>query len=111
MATKKQPKKIITEMVTDVSPYEMEGTLQQVLTQVQQWIVDHGPDARLNWDGDHWPQYSDSPSPRYEININREETDVEYQKRIADETLKQTLQDARDRKELERLQAKFGAKK
>ena len=110
MAKKIQPKKIITEMVTDVSPSEMEGTLQQVLAQVQQWVTNHGPDARLNWDGDHWPRYSDSPSPRYEININREETDAEYQKRIADETLKETLQDSRDRKEYARLQGKFGAK-
>ena len=110
MAKKTQPKKIITEMVTDVSPYEMEGTLQQVLTQIQQWITNHGPDARLNWNGDYWAQYSDSPSPRYEININREETDVEYQKRIADETLKQTQQDARDKKEYDRLQKKFGVK-
>ena len=110
MAKKTQPKKIITEMVTDVSPYEMDGTLQQVLTQIQQWITNHGPDARLNWDGDHWQRYSDSPSPRYEININREETDVEYQKRIADETLKQTQQDARDKKEYDRLQKKFGVK-
>ena len=110
MTKKIQPKKIITEMVTDVSPSEMEGTLQQVLAQVQQWVTNHGPDARLNWDGDHWPRYSDSPSPRYEININREETDAEYQKRIADETLKETLQDSRDRKEYARLQGKFGAK-
>ena len=108
MAKKTQPKKIITKMVTNVSPYEMEGTLQQVLTQIQQWITNHGPDARLNWNGDYWQQYSDSPSPRYEININREETDVEYQKRIADETLKQTQQDARDKKEYDRLQKKFG---
>lgn len=108
MAKKTQPKKIITEMVTDVSPYEMEGTLQQVLTQVQQWITNHGPDARLNWNADHWPLNSDSPSPRYEININREETDAEYQKRIADETLKEILQDSRDRKEYDRLQRKFG---
>ena len=110
MAKKTQPKKIITEMVTDVSPYEMEGTLQQVLTQIQQWITNDGPDARLKWNGDHWPQYSDSPCPRYEINITREETDVEYQKRIADETLKQTQQDARDKKEYDRLQKKFGVK-
>jgi hypothetical protein len=109
--TKKQSKKIITVMVNDVSTWELEGKLSDVSALIQEWIKKYGADARLNWDPDYWPQYNDSPSPRYEIKIDREETDAEYEKRIEAENFSKNLHEAREREEFERLQKKFGAKK
>lgn len=103
-------KKIITVTLTDVSPYELEGTLADVAGQIQIWIKQYGPTARLNWDPDNWPQYNDSPSPQYDIRHDREETDEEYNKRIVSEDIQRSTQDERDRKEFERLAKKFGAK-
>ena len=111
MAKKAPPKKItVTDMLNDVSPYELEGTLQQLSEQVQTWITQYGPTARFNWDPDYWPQYNDSPSPRYEIKIDREETDGEQAIRLEKEAIAKSAQENRERKEFERLQKKFGAK-
>lgn len=107
----KSKKKVISVMLTDVSPYELEGTLGEVQATINRWITEHGIDSRLNWDPDYWPQYNDSPSPRYEIKINREETDEEFDKRIKHEALQQSQQEARELAELERLQKKFAGKK
>jgi hypothetical protein len=103
-------RKIITVSLTEVSPYELEGTLASLLDQVQTWIDQHGPSARLNWDPDNWPQYNDSASPQYDIRHDREETDEEYNKRIVSEDIQRSTQDERDRKEFDRLAKKFGAK-
>ena len=110
MAKKAPPKKIITEMLNDVSPYELEGTLEQLLIQVQTWISQYGLTARFNWDPDNWPQYNDSPSPRYEIKIDREETDKEQAIRLEKEEEKKQSQEARDLAEYKRLQKIFGVK-
>jgi len=103
-------KRIITVNLSEVSPYELEGTLADVAGQIQIWIEQHGPTARLNWEPDHWPQYNDSPSPQYSIRHDREETDTEYNKRIVEEDIQRSTQDERDRKEFERLAKKFGKK-
>jgi hypothetical protein len=103
-------KKIITVSLSDISPYELEGTLADVKNQIQSWIEQYGPTARLNWNPDHWPQYNDSPAPQYDIRHDREETDEEYKKRIEQEAIQKSLQDERDRKEFERLSKKLGVK-
>jgi hypothetical protein len=111
MVKKVPPKKhIITVPAYEISPYELEGPLGDIRILIDKWIQEHGSDARLNWDPDNWPQYQDSPSPQYEIMVSREETDAEFDKRVTEERIRQEAQDARDRKELERLQAKFGVK-
>jgi len=103
-------KRIITVSLSEVSPYELEGTLADVAGQIQIWIEQHGPTARLNWEPDHWPQYNDSPSPQFNIRHDREETDEEYKKRLDEEATQKTIQDERDRKDFERLSKKFGKK-
>ena len=103
-------KKIITVSLSEVSPYELEGTLADVAGQIQIWIEQYGPTARLNWDPDYWPRYNDSPSPQYDIRHDREETDDEYNKRIVKEDIQRSTQDERDRKEFERLSKKLGVK-
>jgi len=111
MTKKAPPKKVVTDMLTDVSPHELEGTLQQLSEQIQSWITQYGPAARLSWDPDYWPQYNDSPSPRYEIKVDREETDKEQAIRLETEERKRAVQERLERMEFERLQAKFGATK
>jgi hypothetical protein len=103
-------KKIITVSVSEVSPYEFEGTLVDLRNQLYAWIDLYGPTARISWDPDHWPQYNDSPSPQYDIMVSREETDEEYNKRIKEEAVQKSVQEERDRKEFERLAKKFGGK-
>ena len=80
-------KKIITVSLSEISPYELEGTLADVRNQIQSWIEQYGPTARLNWDPDNWPQYNDSPSPQYDIRHDREETEEEYKKRLVYEAI------------------------
>lgn len=65
----------------------------------------------MDWNSNHWEPYDSSASPRFEVRISREENDAEYKKRVADETAISAAGDERDRKEFERLQSKFGAKK
>ena len=105
-----EKKQVITVDVEDISPYEFDSTLGNVKARIDDLITKYGVDARLDWDPDYWPQYNDGPSPRYNVKISREETDVEFDKRIAKDAADISARDARERKEFERLQAKFGAK-
>jgi hypothetical protein len=83
----KQKKRQIRETLGDVSPYELEGTLEDLRDRVNQWIEDHGPTAKLDWDAYFHHDYDHDPSPRYNIVRDREENDEEYDKRIAKENL------------------------
>jgi hypothetical protein len=103
-------KQIITVDVEDISPYDFESTLGNVKARIEDFIAKYGIDARLSWDPNFWYQYDSSPSPRFNVSINREETDAEYDKRILNEKTNASMQEERERKEFERLQSKFGAK-
>jgi len=103
-------KRIIAVQVTDISPYEFEGTLAQIKSQIDSWLQSHGPEARIEWEPDYWPQYNDSPSPRFNLKIEREETDTEYSMRVAKEKEHKAALTERDRKEYERLKKQFGEK-
>lgn len=106
--TAKISKKIITTDVDTISPYELASTLNNLKEQIDRWIASYGPDARLNYDRNGSDPYSDSPE--FQIQVQREETDEEYEKRIRDEKEWIDSRDKHDRKEFERLQKKFGAK-
>lgn len=106
----KSKKKIITVSATNVSPYELEGTLADIRDQINDWIDKYGPVARLDWDPCNWPQYSNSPAPQYNVMVSREETDEEYKKRLNVEAMQKSAIEERDRKEFDRLQTKFGKK-
>ena len=108
--TKTPTKKIIREMVDDVSPYELTGTLKQLADQIQGYIDQHGPEARLDWNKYHYHDYDNEASPRFEIYRDREETDEEYDRRTIKENIDKQMIEAREREEFERLQKKFGVK-
>lgn len=107
---KKIVKRVIELEVTDLSPYELDGTLEQVKKRIEELIEQYGAEARLSWDADYWPQYQDSPSPRYDVKISREETDAEYEDRIRKEQEQKDAIERRERADFERLQKKFGSK-
>lgn len=106
----KNNKMIITETVEDIRPYEFDNTLSGLKTKIEELIALYGPDASLNWDGNHYEPYDENPSPRFEIQINREETDAECDLRLQKMENYNKIQEERERKEFERLQAKFGGK-
>jgi hypothetical protein len=104
-------RKIVREQLTDVSPYDLDGTLADMLDRVNQWIEDYGVNARLDWDAHFHHDYDSNPSPRFNIVRDREENDEEYNRRIAKEKLDKQIGEARELAELERLQKKFAGKK
>ncbi len=77
--------------------YETLGDFKKSL---DEWIKKHGPDARF----EYYEEYGD----RYlAIMAEREETDREYNKRLEEEAHWKAIAEERDRKEFERLKAKY----
>lgn len=105
---KKSPKRMVSDIRNDISPYDFEGSLADLQVRICQWIEQYGPGARIDWDPNFHYSYDPDPSPRYNITVDREETDDEYKDRLAQEKKWQDDRDARDRAEFERLQKKFG---
>lgn len=103
----KQKKKIVRDMLQDVSPYDIDCTLEDLQTKVNRWVTEYGRDARLEWDPHHYESYNPDPSPRFRIMADREETDEEYKVRIETERVQKAIIEARELAELERLQKKF----
>lgn len=105
------PKKLIKSVQVDThDPYEFEGTLKNVQQFIEGLIAQHGPDAELDWNPDHWEHYDNETIPRlrFEVTVQRDETDEEFNKRVSAETAQKEAQDARDKAEFERLKQKFG---
>jgi hypothetical protein len=107
----KSKKRQVRDTLGDISPYELEGSLQDLRARVDQWIEDHGADARLDWDAYFHHAYDHDPSPRYNIVRDREETDDEYERRTIKEKIDKQMTEERERAEFERLQKKFAGKK
>lgn len=107
----KQKKRTVREHLGDVSPYELEMTLADLRGRINDWIDLYGPTARLDWDAHFQHEYDPNPSPRFNIVRDREETDEEYDRRVAKEKVDRQALEARELAELERLQKKFAGKK
>jgi hypothetical protein len=103
-------RKIISEAITEISPYELETTLGKLSERINELISTYGTEAKLDWDPNRNFPYDSSPSPVYYIRVNREETDVEYLARLACEKDARILQDKRDLADFMRLQKKLGLK-
>jgi hypothetical protein len=98
----------ITDMVDDVSTWEFEGTLATVLERVQALIQKHGPDARLDYNRNFYYDYDNDPTPRFELYVEREENDEEFNKRLAEQAEYDRQREAAEKAEFERLSKKFG---
>lgn len=106
----KSKKLIISETVSEVSPYELETSLEKLRNRFDDWITQYGPNAKFNWDPDNWVQYADSPSPQFTIKVEREETDKEHEQRISVGKAQKAEKENRERQEYERLRKLFGEK-
>jgi len=101
-------RKIITVTAHTVSPYDFEGTLENLLKEVKALIDEYGSKARLDYDPHHSEPYSSEASPQFGVLVSREETEEEYQSRVAVEKALGDDREARERAEFERLSKKFG---
>lgn len=100
----------ITVTAEQMSPDNFEGTLSDVSAYVNTLILEHGMDARLCFEADHWEAYDSNPSPTYWIKVTRPETDAEWKKRLEDYEAKKAEQQARDLADYERLKNKLYGK-
>ena len=80
-------------------------TLKNAHEYIQSLIVEYGEGATLEWE---YPSYEGEVGRLY-LSKERFETDEEMAARILLEEQHEQDREARDRKEFERLQAKFGA--
>jgi hypothetical protein len=103
-------RKMISEVVGNLMPYEFEGKLADVIEQLNHYVKEYGPDAVLDWDEYFQYPYDQGHSPRFLIRRERAETDEERILRLQDEKASQKKRDERERAEYERLAAKYGAK-
>lgn len=103
-----KPRKIsVRDYRCDVSPYELEGTLVDLRNRLNDWIDSYGPTAKLDWDAHFQHEYDPTPSPRFNIVVDREETDEEFDKRLVKEKYNRQLRETAERVEFERLKKKF----
>jgi hypothetical protein len=101
-------KRIIQETIEEVSPHTFDCTLDDVKKMIDGWIKEHGPNAYLDWDPDHWREYDSGPSPIFYLRVEREETDEEREEALAEIQRKAQERTDRDRAEYMRLKEKFG---
>ncbi len=102
-------KKVITVVAYSFSPSNFEGTLESIQKEIETLIKEYGKDARLDYNKYFYYPYEREASPQYEVMINREETDEEYETRIGKEQAMAVEREAREKAEFERLSKKFGA--
>jgi len=111
MATKKSKKKIKDVEVEVFSPYELDGMLGDIVAKLVVYVEQYGADARLDYSS---YGYSRSPyegdSPGFRIIVQEEESDEEYAARIAKEKEEAKDIESKERKQLEVLLKKYGAK-
>ena len=75
--------------------------LKDFASKIDEYINQYGGDAEIRF-------YSCYDEPEAEIITRREETDEEYSKRLTLEEQSKNRQDFHDRREWERLKAKYG---
>ena len=102
----KKRKKI--DQLSEVSPYLFEGSLDKVRKEIDTLISLYGSDATLDWEPDFYYPYDSRPSPRFTVTKERDETDEECNKRIANEARTSKEREENERREFERLYKKFG---
>lgn len=101
-------RKNIRERADDIATWEFEGPLSLVLERVQELIKQHGPSAHVTYNRHFYYDYDNEPTPRYELYIDREETDAEVKQRLMEEAEWARKREADEKAEFERLAKKFG---
>jgi hypothetical protein len=107
----KKVKRKIWETVDEFSAGYLGGSLESAVEYLQELQAKYGPTVDLFYNKDYYYSYDNSPTPMYIVKITREETDEEYDKRMAEERARETAAAEQERKEFERLKVKFGSGK
>lgn len=89
-----------------ISIYDFDGTLANIKERVDSLYNQYGPGAVLDY-GQH-EMYSTSYS--YALYEMRDETDAEYEQRIAEQRTHKKDTEERERRLLDALQRKYGTK-
>ena len=89
-------RKNVTVSAHTFSPYDFEGTLEDLLKEVKALIGTFGSKARLDYDRYHHEAYSSEASPQFQILVSREETEEEYHRRVG---VEKSLDDDREARE------------
>lgn len=100
--------RIISVNVGDISGYEFEGKVSNIILHMGELIKKHGPGVRLDWDPTYHYDYDPNPSPRYWIRVDRLETDQELKERLEKRLEQLNAHEAHQRKQYEELKSKFG---
>lgn len=99
----------VTVNLAELRPDDFEGTLSNISARINELILKHGMDAKMEWDPNRWYPWADGPSPTYWIKVTRPETDYEMKTRLEEYEVKKAAQLERDRAEFERLKLKLKA--
>lgn len=101
-------KKTITETIEcAVSPYSLDGKIEDAIERLNELLEIHGRDARLDWDSNFYHPYDSNPSPCFHIRKSRPETDEEYQTRLEKEKRLEEETRTRELALLEALSKKY----
>lgn len=107
----KTPRLKIRKRVDVMATYDFEGTLSRIRDRLEDLINQHGPDASLNYDPHFYYDYDHEPTPRYEVYVERDETDDEVKVRLLQNAEHIRKREEAEKAEFERLSKKFGGQK
>lgn len=101
-------KKKVSKIVIDYIDFEdFEYDLKRFRDILDEWIEKYGPDAYFSFEWVPW----NGDSKCFCLRKDVLETDEEYNQRLLQEQKRKQSEEARDRKEFERLQKKYGESK
>ena len=89
----------------EVAKLETEGSVLRLLNDLSYYLTEYGAD-NLSYQAEGCANYGDAWA-EFVIYHTREETDKEYNQRLALETIRIQLQEEREKEELQRLMIKF----
>lgn len=98
----------ISKRVEEISAWNFDGPLSSILAKVQELIKQYGPDARLDYNPHFYYDYDNEPSPRFELYVEREETDAQLKQRLFEQAEHIRKREEAEKAEFERLSKKFG---
>lgn len=94
-------------MKIEVKQLQTEGGVANLIKELYNTLNTYGTSGVLTYEVETVTAYDDSWT-EFTIYLNREETDAEYSQRLDVEKVREKIQEEREKKEFERLKAKFG---
>jgi hypothetical protein len=107
---KKSAKQQILSKVSEFSCYDFDGKVIDIISMLQEQIVKHGPDVRMGYVERNNGGYNAS-SYGFDVELFREETDEEYNSRIAQQKAQKDRAKEHDLAVLNKLLKTYGVPK